>query len=86
MAANTLLGAPISTADLSLNIGRYVYNSTTSQFEGQFPGPSSQNWTMVQATVTANVYSNLAFAKLFSLSAPTCRPSRPPRTAPATSA
>ena len=70
VAANTLLGAPISTADLSLNIGRYVYNSTTSQFEGQFPGPSSQNWTMVQATVTANVYSNLAFAKLFSLSAP----------------
>ena len=40
------------------------------QFEGQFPGPSNQNWDMVQATVTANVYSNLAFSKLFSLSAP----------------
>ncbi len=70
VAANNLMGVPLTTSNLSLNIGRYVYNSSTSQFEGQFPGPSNQNWSLVQATVTANVYSNLGFAKVFSLSAP----------------
>ena len=50
--SNSVLGLPIANAQLSLNIGRYVYDSSTQQFEGQFPGPSTQNWSMVQATVT----------------------------------
>ena len=40
---------------------RYV--PANQRFEGQFPGPSTDNWSMVQATVTANVSSQLAFRK-----------------------
>ena len=64
------MGTTLATSTLTLNIGRYVYNSTTLQFEGQFPGPSSQNWNMVQATVAANVYNNLGFAKAINLAVP----------------
>ena len=67
IGSNSVLGVPIANAQLSLNIGRYVYNSSTQQFEGQFPGPSTQNWSMVQATVTpprARATSN-AFSNIF---------------------
>ena len=72
VTANTLLGAPLTTNDLTVNIGCYAYNSTAQQFQGQFPAslPAGQNWTMVQAIVTANVYQNLGFAKIFLLAAP----------------
>ena len=50
-----------------MNIGRYTYNSTAQQFQGQFPGPSTQNWNMVQATVTSSQSNLKAFAKIFNL-------------------
>lgn len=62
---NSILSAPIKSSDVSLNIGRYVYNSANQRFEGQFPGPSTENWTLVQSKVTPNVSSQLAFSKIF---------------------
>ncbi len=71
-----------------MNIGCYAYNSTAQQFEGQFPAslPAGQNWNMVQATVTANVYQNLGFAKIFTLAAPNLQATSTAATGPATSA
>src|SRR6185503_20263360 len=40
---NKILGTSITNSQVSVNIGRYVYNSATQRFEGQFPGPSSEN-------------------------------------------
>ena len=80
-------GRPLTASQLSVNIGRYIYVSANQQFEGQFPGPSTQNWNMVQATVSPRAPSNLhGFSKIFELSCPTCRPWPPRRTGPATSA
>jgi Flp pilus assembly protein TadG len=62
---NSILGIAITNAQLSLNIGRYVYNSTAQQFQGQFPGPSTQNWNMVQATVTSTQNNLKGFSKIF---------------------
>ena len=68
ISGNNVLGTSItSSSQLTLNIGRYTYSSSAQQFQGQFPGPSSQNWNMVQATVTANVTNNLGFARAIGL-------------------
>lgn len=63
--ANTVLTAPITTNNVALQIGRYVYVSGNQRFEGQFPGPSTENWSLVQATVSANISNNLAFSRVF---------------------
>ena len=63
--ANTVLGKTLTSSQLTLQIGRYSYVSGDQQFEGQFPGPSSQNWSLVQAQIAANVSSQLPFAKVF---------------------
>jgi Flp pilus assembly protein TadG len=67
IANNGMLGQTIQNAQLSLNIGRYVYNSSAQQFQGQFPGPSTQNWNMVQATVTSTGSNIKAFGGIFNL-------------------
>lgn len=65
---NFVLSKPIAASQVSINIGRYVYNTTTQQFEGQFPGPSTDNWSLVQATSTVNVSSGLPFASVLGIS------------------
>ncbi len=66
----SILGSPLQSSQLTLNIGRYVYNTTAQQFQGQFPGPSTQNWNMVQATVTSSVSGAMAFSKVLNFSPP----------------
>lgn len=61
---NRVLSAGISSSQVNVQIGRYVYNATAGRFEGQFPGPSSENWTLVQATVSPDVSSQMAFSKV----------------------
>src|SRR5207247_1466828 len=53
---------------VSVNIGRYTYNSAAQRFEGQFPGPSTENWSLVQATVNIPLTNSLAFSKFFNFS------------------
>ncbi len=62
---NTVLSQTIQSNQLALQIGRYTYNSGTQSFQGQFPGPSNVNWSMVQAQVTANINNQLAFSRVF---------------------
>jgi Flp pilus assembly protein TadG len=62
---NKILGTAMTNAQVSLNIGRYVYDSTDQRFEGQFPGPSNENWSLVQATVNVPITNSLAFSKAF---------------------
>ena len=59
------MAVPITNAQLSVNIGRYTYNSTAQQFQAQFPGPSTENWNMVQATVTTNQSNLVTFSSIF---------------------
>src|SRR5262245_18594338 len=61
---NKILGTSITNSQVTVNIGRYVYNSATQRFEGQFPGPSTENWSLVQATVSVPITSSLAFSKV----------------------
>lgn len=61
---NRVLSAGVSSSQVNVKIGRYVYNATAGRFEGQFPGPSTENWTLVQATVSPNVSSQMAFSKV----------------------
>ncbi|HWA98486.1 MAG TPA: pilus assembly protein TadG-related protein, partial [Pirellulales bacterium] len=44
IAKNRILGTTLSGSQVSVNIGRYTYNTTNQRFEGQFPGPSTDNW------------------------------------------
>ena len=66
--ANTVLSSAVNSSQVSVNIGRDTYNTSTQTFQGQFPGPSTANWSMVQATITANVSSQLAFSRIFNFS------------------
>ncbi|HWB08360.1 MAG TPA: Tad domain-containing protein [Pirellulales bacterium] len=66
--ANPVLGQTLPSSQVQVNIGRYVYNSTSQQFEGQFPGPSTDNWSLVQATTNFSVGSSLPFAKVLGIS------------------
>ncbi len=65
--SNSVLSAPIPSSHVAVQVGRYVYVSGNQRFEGQFPGPSTENWSMVQATVTANLANQLAFSRVFNL-------------------
>jgi Flp pilus assembly protein TadG len=66
--SNTVLGSTLQSSQVAVNIGRYTYNTSAQQFEGQFPGPSTDNWSLVQATTTVNVASALPFSKVLSIS------------------
>lgn len=70
MTANYVLGSAIAGTSLTTQIGRYTYNSTNQRFEGQFPGPSTENLSMVRATVSANVQSSMAFSKVLNFTSP----------------
>ncbi len=63
--SNSILGNAVQSSQVTVNIGRYAYNTTTQQFEGQIPGTSGTNWTLVQAQVTANLSGKLGFSKVF---------------------
>lgn len=63
---NSVLTTPITGSNLTLNTGRYSYNATNQRFEGQFPGASSENWSMVRADVTVDVSGSMAFSKVLS--------------------
>ncbi|MEX0678312.1 MAG: Tad domain-containing protein, partial [Pirellulales bacterium] len=62
---NTMLSKPIQAGQVNVQIGRYVYLSGPQRFEGQIPGPSTENWSMVTSQITADVTNNLAFARVF---------------------
>ncbi len=68
--ANTVLGNALTSSQVSVQIGRYSYVASAQQFQGQFPGSSSQNWNMVQTTVSANVNSAMGFSKIFNYTVP----------------
>ncbi len=65
---NSVLGKTIQSSQLTVQIGRYTYDSTDERFEGQIPGPSGENWTLVKATVTANVSSQMSFSRALAFS------------------
>ncbi len=62
---NSILGKQVTSSQVTINIGRYTYDATNKRFEGEFPGPSTDNWTLVQAVVTTNLSGQLAFSKIF---------------------
>lgn len=62
---NRILGTSLTNSQVSVNIGRYVYNSANERFEGQFPGPATENWSLVQASVNVPITNSLAFSKAF---------------------
>ena len=62
---NTVLSKAVQSSQVTIQIGRYTYLTANQRFEGQYPGPSTENWSMVNATVSANVGSQLAFSKIF---------------------
>lgn len=68
---NKVLWTQLQPSQVAINIGRYVYNLNSQQFEGQFPGPSTDNWSLVQATTTVNVSSGLVFSKVLGIGVPT---------------
>ncbi len=65
--SNTVLSAPIQSSQVTVQVGRYVYVKANQRFEGQFPGPSTENWSMVRATIAANLSNQLAFSRVFNL-------------------
>jgi hypothetical protein len=69
ITANQIMGNPLQASQLSVNIGRYSYNSTAQQFQGNFPGTTG-NWNMVQAIVTTNLTNSLGFGKIFNFTLP----------------
>lgn len=73
VADNSVLGKGLLASQLALRIGRFTYNTTNERFEGQYPGPSTENWNMVEATVIADLRQNMAFSKIFNLSLPNYR-------------
>jgi hypothetical protein len=62
---NSILSSPIQSSQVAVDIGRYTYSTSNTRFEGQFPGPSGENWSMARATITTNVGNNLPFARVF---------------------
>lgn len=62
---NTVLSKAVTSSQVTIQIGRYTYLTANSRFEGQYPGPSNENWSMVNATVSTNVGSQLAFSRVF---------------------
>jgi hypothetical protein len=62
---NSILGNAVQSSQVTVNIGRYAYVAADDQFEGQIPGTSGTNYTLVQAQVTTNLGSKLGFSKVF---------------------
>ncbi len=65
--SNTVLSKSITSGQVNVQIGRYVYVPGNTRFEGVVPGPSDENWSLVSAQVTANVTNNMAFAKVLNI-------------------
>ena len=63
---NVVLSSPIQSSQVAIDIGRYVYVPANLRFEGQFPGPSTENWSMARATISTNIGTQLPFARVFS--------------------
>lgn len=63
--ANSVLAKQVQNSHLTLNIGRYVYDTNDQRFEGQFPGPSTENWSLVQARVNTSIADRLTFSRVF---------------------
>ncbi len=63
---NVVLSSTIQSSQVAIDIGRYVYVPANLRFEGQFPGPSTENWSMARATISTNIGTQLPFAKVFS--------------------
>ncbi len=70
---NTVLSKQITSGQVNIQVGRYVYVTNAQRFEGVVPGPSTENWSLVNAEVTSNMSSQLAFAKIFSAGPTTMR-------------
>ena len=71
IANNDVLGTMLSNSQLTVNIGQYAYNSSAQQFQGTFPSTlTSGNWDLVQASITANLQSNLGFGRMFHFTLP----------------
>jgi Flp pilus assembly protein TadG len=70
-AANTVLSTAVQASQVQLDIGRYVYNTTSKQFEGQIPGNAPDNWSLVRATVSVDVSKSMAFSRALGLTTPT---------------
>ncbi len=68
--ANSVLGVPLQPEQVSVEIGRYVYVPANRRFEGQFPGPSDENWSLVRARVNVDVSSKMGFSRIFSYVVP----------------
>jgi len=62
---NSVLSSMIQSSQVAIDIGRYVYVPGNLRFEGQFPGPSTENWSMARATISTNIGTQLPFAKVF---------------------
>lgn len=71
VTANTVLATPLQTSQVTVNIGRYAYNTSTKQFEGQLPGSGTSNWSLVQSKVTLDVSQNMVFSRVLGLKVPT---------------
>jgi Flp pilus assembly protein TadG len=63
--SNQVLGGSIPASAVNVQIGRYVYNASAQRFEGQFPGPSTENWSLVRVTLNQDLASQMAFARIF---------------------
>lgn len=70
---NSVLSKSITSGQVNVQIGRYVYVPSNTRFEGVVPGPSSENWSLVSAEITSNMTSQMAFAKIFSAGPTTMR-------------
>ncbi len=70
---NSVLSKQITSGQVSVQVGRYVYVPSNQRFEGVVPGPSSESWSLVTAEVTSNMTSQMAFAKIFSAGPTTMR-------------
>ncbi|MGB8167278.1 MAG: pilus assembly protein TadG-related protein, partial [Chthoniobacteraceae bacterium] len=61
--ANKIFGTSLTNSNVTVNIGRYTYDSTTQQFSANFPGTSGA-WTAVQVAVNTDVSGSMTFSKL----------------------
>jgi Flp pilus assembly protein TadG len=62
--SNAVMGATVTASQVNVNIGRWVYDNPSQTFQGQIPGSAGSNWSLVQATVTSNISSQLSFSRL----------------------
>jgi Flp pilus assembly protein TadG len=63
--SNMILSSAVDPNNVTIKLGRYVYDTVNQQFVPQIPGPATQNFSLVQATV--NYTGNYAFAKVLGI-------------------